>query len=334
MNIIKIVWEDVYKVITPLDLVLYSSDNLVISSNKKLLKQNLYFADFSNIGIIVTSFILPNLKELSQNEYYVLEKNTNKPGIQIKNLREIYKNGIYICKMKNNPLYSYALNLKSTEFDKINDQLEISYYQIKQQETVKNYQDELKVILKDIKNLEKSLESNPPSPVSPSSTPLSTPSASPPSSPLSSPVSTDSCSSLDNQDLILKQIIKISEDFQTHLINKYIQLNQLVIRDFVHTKEYLGLVKKVNIFYKLNTINIFSIKNLQLFSKLNPILNTFGSFKYKVFKSFFAKQEKNISLIDLIFSIYQYLRVVDSQINIDDKEIHHNLIQNIFLLCK
>ena len=347
MNIIKIKWEDMIKIITPLDLVLFAGSDFVSSSIKNLQKQKLTLGDFSHVGIIVTSFVLPHIKELNPNEYYVWESTSslrlpgfenepsdifgkNKLGVQIRNLKEVldvYKGGVYIGKLKNNPLYSYAFSLKLNEFNKLNEKLEISYYQIKQQETVKHYKFELHEILKDIKDLEKSLESNPPSDSSKSSS-----------------------GSFDNQELMLEQMIKVSQDFQTHLLNKYSQINHLVFRDFKNTKEYKKILKKLKIIYEVYGDKFYNASMLDLFSALYPILRPLRSLKYSFYRTLaklFKKKDIEgtpVFCSQFVAIIYNSLGIIDEKIDVKnfvpvdflgvDEDGQKNIIQNIFLLEK
>ena len=126
-------WDDLVKLITPLDLVLFAGKDIVSSTIRNLQDKKLTIGNFSHVGVIVSSFVLPHVKELQPGEWYVWESTSSlrlpgfenevpdvfgkhKLGVQIRNLKqvlEIYNGDIYIAKIKNNPLYlNYNLNIQ------------------------------------------------------------------------------------------------------------------------------------------------------------------------------------------------------------------------------
>lgn len=118
-------WDDLVKLITPLDLVLFAGKDFVSSTIRKLQNKKLQIGDFSHVGVVVSSDILPHVKQLQPGEWYVWESTSSlrlpgfenevpdvfgnhKLGVQIRNLKkvlDIYNGDIYIAKLKNNPLY-------------------------------------------------------------------------------------------------------------------------------------------------------------------------------------------------------------------------------------
>lgn len=118
-------WDDLVKLITPFDLVLFAGEDLVSSTIRNLQNKKLQVGDFSHVGVLVSSFVLPHIKELQHGEWYVWESTSSlklpgfenevpdvfqkhKLGVQIRNLKkviDIYKGDIYIAKLKKNPLF-------------------------------------------------------------------------------------------------------------------------------------------------------------------------------------------------------------------------------------
>ena len=165
-------WNDLVNLITPLDLVLFEGKDLVSSTiktlqNKKLRLTDISSQDFSisHVGIVVSALLLPHLKELDPNEFYVWESTSSlrlpgfdnevpdvfgkhKLGVQIRNLKkviEVYNGNVYIAKLKKNPLYmnnSFPNNDKlpksnlSVEFEKIIDNLKNDFNKIDLSENI------------------------------------------------------------------------------------------------------------------------------------------------------------------------------------------------------
>jgi hypothetical protein len=345
MNIIDVPWDEVRKFITPLDLVFFSGNDFVSSTICELQRQKLEIGLFSHVGIIVNSFVLPHVKELQPNELYVWESTSSlrlpgfqneapdvfgnhRIGVQIRNLKQVfesYNGGLYIGKLKNNPLYiNYT---EQNTLDKINDKIFLTQKQIEQQKKIFNYKDELNKILKEIKDLETSFD------------------------PIEQEEKSPTSSEDEGKDLILEQIIKIGKEFEANLQNKYIQINNRVYNEFKNSKEHLAIQKKIKIIYEIYGNKLYNASILDLFSALYPILRPLRSLKYKIIRKLakLFKNKKNILATPVFCSqfvalIYNNLGIIDVKIDVMnfvpvdflgcDEDGQPNIVQNIFKIVK
>ncbi len=115
---------NIFNKIKPLDLILFAGNNFVSKTIRLVEKEKLGLGTISHVGIVITKEILPHIKELKANHFYIWEstnskmKLSNHPkdilgkskfGVQIRDLREVieyylsYQGKVYWGKINEHP---------------------------------------------------------------------------------------------------------------------------------------------------------------------------------------------------------------------------------------
>lgn len=96
--------ENIFKKIKPLDMIMFSGNNFVSKTIRLVEKEKLGLGTISHVGIVITKEILPHIKELEKDKFYIWEstnskiKLSNHPkdilgkskfGVQIRDLRQV-----------------------------------------------------------------------------------------------------------------------------------------------------------------------------------------------------------------------------------------------------
>lgn len=123
--------ESVLEHIRPLDLILFSGNNLVSKTIRLVEKERRGIGTISHVGIVITKDILPHIKELKENRLYIWESTSSKNksmsnstlellhnkdiygqskfGVQIRDLKDViehylnYQGRVFWGKLKKNP---------------------------------------------------------------------------------------------------------------------------------------------------------------------------------------------------------------------------------------
>lgn len=96
--------ETIFKKMKPLDLIMFAGNNLLSKTIRLVEKEKLGLGTISHVGIVVTKELLPHIKELEKDKFYIWEstnskiKLSNHPkdilgkskfGVQIRDLKEV-----------------------------------------------------------------------------------------------------------------------------------------------------------------------------------------------------------------------------------------------------
>ena len=344
-------WDDLVKLITPLDLVLFAGKDVVSSTIKTLQDKKLNTGTFSHLGIIVSSFILPHIKELDSNEWYVWESTSSlrlpgfenevpdvfgnhKLGVQIRNLKsvlDIYNGEIYIGKLKNNPLYNnYQLDIDSThapEVQKIEhaktiprvpkkiettDNMLLSEFST--EKAIQNeFDNVIEEINREINSVDKILYDS----IDTSNNYLIR---------KMKDTMREINKNIDEAMEITKQIDKEIEDL-------CIYMNKIVYHKYITTKQYKYIVKEIKNIYEIYGSRIYNASFLDLLSALYPILRPFRNLKYKILKNL-GKLFKNKKIGENAVFCSQFVAIVYAQLGIIDRSIDvKNFVPVDFLGC-
>lgn len=136
----------IYDKMAPLDLIFFSGTDLISIVVKDVEQLGCGFKDVSHVGIVVTSEILPSIKELVPGKKYIwestsslvvpctgtpfvpdVERRTSRFGVQIRPLEDVvstYDGKVYWAQLKTNPWL--GLNTQITIISKV-EQLHLSY---------------------------------------------------------------------------------------------------------------------------------------------------------------------------------------------------------------
>ena len=159
-------WDDVVKLISPLDLVLFAGSDLISKTIRKLESIDMV----SHVGILVCSSIFPHLPQLEPNEWYVWESTSSlrlpgfenevldifgkeKLGVQIRKLKDvfqIYKGKVYVGKLIHNPLLNQT-NQFLQQIDEMNHELRELSFMIHESKVSKEEHELLETELKSIR---------------------------------------------------------------------------------------------------------------------------------------------------------------------------------------
>lgn len=365
-------WDDLVKLITPLDLVLFAGKDVVSSTIRKLQNKKLQVGNFSHVGIIVSSFVLPHIKELEHGQWYVWESTSSlrlpgfenevpdifgkhKLGVQIRNLKkvlDVYNGDIYIGKLKNNPLYlNYQFNVdlnpktspvssptKSSPLpksDTFSEQLQTIIDDIRKQprkEPVKDVDENT------VKEFDKIIET-----INDEIANVEKMFGEDKSIQESSLLDSLDISSNQIKDKItetLKDIdrnvddtIQIMNEIEKELDDVCIQINHFVYEKCVETKKYKQIQKEIKYIYEIYGNRIYNASALDLLSALYPALRPLRSLKYKLLK-ILAKLFRNKKIEQHSLFCSQFVAIIYSRLGIIDKNIDiKNFVPVDFLGC-
>lgn len=82
--------EYILKKLKPLDLILFSGNSLVSKTIKFVEKEKIGLGTISHVGVVVTHEILPHIKELKKDKFYIWESTSKKQNAFHKNVKDIY----------------------------------------------------------------------------------------------------------------------------------------------------------------------------------------------------------------------------------------------------
>lgn len=87
--------QNIISKLRPLDLILFSGNSLVSKTIKFAEKEKLGLGTISHVGMIVTKEILPHIKELKKDKFYIWESTSKKQGLFRKNVKDVYGKNRY-----------------------------------------------------------------------------------------------------------------------------------------------------------------------------------------------------------------------------------------------
>jgi len=355
-------WEDLVKMIEPLDLVLFSGNDLVSSTIRRLQNKKLDVGNFSHVGVIVSSDILPNIKELQVGEWYVWESTSSlrlpgfenevpdifgkhKLGVQIRNLKkviDIYNGNIYIGKLKNNPLNRRSrresiCKITTQDIFSSSNPIPVSPYENKYHRSqIDNTNtktlsfdslNEIDILIKEIDALYESIFRNNDVDVSDGtflSNHVERVEENTPSEIYTPPIRNESLkdSEFVNNVSILK---RSGENGIQTLIEIQNRKNT--------TKEYKRIIKEIRYIYEIYGDRLYNSSILDLLSSLYPILRPFRNLKYKIVGKL-AKLFKSKKIERNAVFCSQFVAIIYSRLGLIDKDIDHkNFVPVDFLGC-
>jgi len=91
-NVKQNILESIREHIRPLDMILFSGNNLVSKTIRLVEREKRGLGTISHIGIVVTKDILPHIKELEEDKLYIWESTSSKNKIISKPTVEILQN--------------------------------------------------------------------------------------------------------------------------------------------------------------------------------------------------------------------------------------------------
>jgi hypothetical protein len=306
-------WDDLVKLITPLDLVLFSGSDLVSTFIQKIEKQRLPIHEISHVGIVVCSSIFPKIEKLEPNQWYVWESTSSlrlpgfenevldingkqKLGVQIRNLKDViqnYNGTVYLGKLINNPLLVPQERIISTPvspfdysfqeiFEILNRQIEVLNKQwtdliIEVKSKKDGFSDDEKTLL-DQKQKE-----------------------------------------IQQQMIILNQEIDYisNSTFEPMISNMEEKCKNLYLSE----QETKKIIEKLKWLYEVYGHRIYNSSFLDLFSAMYPALRPLRSLKYKLIrklsKIFKSKKmtENSLFCSQFVAIVYQTLGIIDPKIN-------------------
>lgn len=353
-------WDDLVKLITPLDLVLFAGKDLVSSTIRNLQDKKLTIGNFSHVGVIVSSFVLPHIKELQPGEWYVWESTSSlklpgfenevpdifgkhKLGVQIRNLKQVldvYNGDIYIAKVKNNPLYlNYNLNIQipsprqSPISQEESPKFKLSTTQ-ELAEIIKVLDRPSEIIVSDkiiniseefdkiIEDIDKVIHEK--------------------DSSDESPVSEDISSNLMVQKMheTIKEInqnideaMVIAKEIEKEIDDLCIYFNKFVEDKSKKSKNYKDIIREIRCIYEIYGNRMYNASALDLLSALYPVLRPLRNLKYKVLRGF-AKLFKNKKIEPNAVFCSQFVAIIYSRLGVIDKSIDiKNFVPVDFLGC-
>lgn len=352
-------WDDLVKLITPLDLVLFAGKDIVSSTIRNLQDKKLTIGNFSHVGVIVSSFVLPHVKELQAGEWYVWESTSSlrlpgfenevpdifgkhKLGVQIRNLKqvlEVYNGDIYIGKIKNNPLYlNYNLNIQipsprqspvstdeSPKF-KLSTTQELSEI-IKVLDKPSEFIVADKIITvseefdKIIGDMNKIIGEKDTD---------------------TSPTISDVSSTLMIQKMhdTIKEInqniddaMGIAKEIEREIDDLCIYFNKFVEDKSNKSKRYKEIIREIKSIYEVYGNRMYNASALDLLSALYPVLRPLRKLKYKIFRGL-AKLFKNKKIEPNAVFCSQFVAIIYSRLGVIDKNIDFkNFVPVDFLGC-
>lgn len=367
-------WDDLVKLITPLDLVLFAGKDLVSSTIRNLQDKKLTIGNFSHVGVIVSSFVLPHIKELQPGEWYVWESTSSlrlpgfenevpdifgkhKLGVQIRNLKQVldvYNGDIYVAKVKNNPLYlNYNLNIQipsprqSPISQEESPKFKLSTTQ-ELAEILKVLDRPSEIIVSDkiitvseefdkiIDDIDKVIYENDESPVSEDI-----------SSNLMVQKMHDTIKEI-NQNI--DEAMVIAKEIEKEIDDLCIYFNKFVEDKSKKSKNYKNIIREIRCIYEIYGNRMYNASALDLLSALYPVLRPLRNMKYKVLRGF-AKLFKNkkiepnaVFCSQFVAIIYSRLGVIDKNIDIKnfvpvdflgcDEDGQKNIVSNIYKIIK
>jgi hypothetical protein len=331
-------WCDLIKIIQPLDLVLFSGNDIISSTIKTLQNKKLNIGAFSHVGVIVNSEILPHIKEIQKNEWYIWESTSSlrlpgfenevpdifgdhKIGVQIRNLKkvlDIYNGNIYIGKLKDNPTHCFGYQIytsssnnqsishKVEESDKItSNEMEINPW-IHLTESLKEIEDMIEQIDKMYKknNQTENVQMNYPF----------------------------------SSDLSKNKTLDISNNFippirNDSLINDQTYNHSSEMSKIKNDKEYKKIITEIRYIYEIYGNRIYNASILDLLSALYPILRPFRNLKYKIFRKL-SRLFRNKKILPQAVFCSQFVAIIYSRFGIIDRKINYkNFVPVDFLGC-
>jgi hypothetical protein len=288
-------WDDLVKLITPLDLVLFSGSDLVSSAIQKLEKQKLSIHQISHVGIVVSSSIFPKIKQLNPTEWYVWESTSSlrlpgfenevldifgkeKLGVQIRNLKDvfqIYKGKVYIGKLIQHPLITES----NYCFDSI----------------LKTIKEEIDHMNLQFRDLEKYVQDS-----------------------NQTLTSKEQIIIQDEMDLVRQHLKSVSHD---HLDRWTVKIEDDVRNVYLGSKKNHKIMQDLRWLYELYGNRMYNASFLDLLSALFPVLRPLRSMKYKMIrrlaKVFKSKKmtEESLFCSQFVALVYQKLGIIDPKMN-------------------
>lgn len=350
-------WDDLVKLITPLDLVLFAGKDLVSSTIRNLQDKKLTIGNFSHVGVIVSSFVLPHVKELQPGEWYVWESTSSlrlpgfenevpdvfgkhKLGVQIRNLKqvlEIYNGDIYIAKIKNNPLYlNYNLNIQipsprqspigtdeSPKFKLSTTQELAEIIKVLDKPSEFIVADKIITVSEEfdkiIGDINKIIHDTD-----------------------TSPTTSDISSNLMIQKMhdTIKEInqniddaMSIAKEIEREIDDLCIYFNKFVEDKSNKSKRYKEIIREIRSIYEVYGNRMYNASALDLLSALYPVLRPLRKLKYKIFRGL-AKLFKNKKIEPNAVFCSQFVAIVYSRLGVIDKNIDFkNFVPVDFLGC-
>jgi hypothetical protein len=354
-------WDDLVKLITPLDLVLFAGKDLISSTIRTLQDRKLTIGNFSHVGIIVNSLILPHLKELKQGEWYVWESTSSlrlpgfesevpdifgkhKLGVQIRNLRnvlEVYNGEIYIGKIKNNPLYlNYNLNIQipsprpspdstddaSPKFKLSTTQELAEIIKILDQPSEVIVPEKINTISEDFDKIIEDINQS----ITETDEKQENEDPDDISSNLMIQKMKDTIKEINEN---IDDVMIIAKEIEKEIDDLCIYFNQFVEDKTNKSKKYKQIIREIRCIYEIYGNRMYNASVLDLLSALYPILRPFRNLKYKVLRGL-SKLFKNKKIEPNAVFCSQFVAIIYSRLGVIDKNIDFkNFVPVDFLGC-
>jgi hypothetical protein len=355
-------WDDLVKLITPLDLVLFAGKDLVSSTIRNLQDKKLAIGNFSHVGVIVSSFVLPHIKELQPGEWYVWESTSSlrlpgfenevpdifgkhKLGVQIRNLKQVldvYNGDIYIAKIKNNPLYlNYNLNIQipsprqSPVSPEDSPKFKLSTTQ-ELAEIIKVLDKPSEIIVADkiitiseefdkiIQDIDNVIQEqgNASGELSFEDEDISTN--------LMVQKIHDTIKEINEN---IDEAMVIAKEIEKEIDDLCIYFNKFVEDKSRNSKRYKNIIKEIRCIYEIYGNRMYNASALDLLSALYPILRPFRNLKYKALRGL-AKLFRNKKIEPNAVFCSQFVAIIYSRLGVIDKDIDiKNFVPVDFLGC-
>jgi hypothetical protein len=346
LSIIEKKWHEVVSLITPFDLVLFSGEDFVSSTIKKLEYQKLKCGEFSHVGIVVNSLVLPHITELVPNEFYIWESTSslnipgrpleipdiygkNKLGVQIRNLKSVfeqYKGQVYIGKLIQNPLYSIcplkSLKNKTPKPIEVKVEQKCSSYLVSEIDqmirdideidlgdiiTGKSIQCDFDSILQEIEMTEELMNENNENKISTENY------TDPPKQKMKETI--DEIQRNMEQSKILQQQIEDSLD------EIFLEYNKMIMERFQGTEGFQEIIQKTKRIEKIYGKRLYNASLLDLLSALYPFLRPLRGLKYKMIQKIGKLFKKNKKIKEEKLFCSQFVAIIYKELGLIDRKI-------------
>jgi hypothetical protein len=348
LSIIEKKWHKVVTLITPFDLVLFSGSDFVSSTIKKLENKKLKCGEFSHVGIVVNSLVLPHIPELIPDEFYVWESTSslnipgmptevpdiygkNKLGVQIRNLKSVfenYKGQVYIGKLIRNPLYSIcplkSMNKTPKEI-KIKIEPNNNYFESEIDKIIKEIEDfdlvefdkiinhspiecDFDAVLQEINKIQ--VEEIKDEEKKEKEEKEKEGKDQP-----------KNIKILDEIQRNIEESKKIQKEIEISLDEIFLEYNKMIIEKFQESKEFQEIVQTTKKIEKIYGNRLYNASLLDLFSALYPILRPLRGFKYKLIRGFGKLFKKNKKIKEERLFCSQFVAIIYKELGLIDRNI-------------
>ena len=367
LSIIEKKWHEVVTLITPFDLVLFSGEDFISSTIKKLENKKLKCGEFSHVGIVVNSLVLPHIPELLPNEFYVWESTSslnipgrpmevpdifgkNKLGVQIRHLKSVfehYQGQVYIGKLIQNPLYSICplKNIENKPVKPIEVKVEPkNYFEFEMDKIIKEIEDfdlgeiitkktiqcDFDAVIEEIKRYQEEQEREEQEKEQEKKTKIEF--------------------TIDEIQKNIEESKKIQKEIEISLDEIFLAYNKMIMEKFQSSTQFQKIVQTTKNIDKIYGNRLYNASLLDLFSALYPVLRPLRGLKYKLIRGMgklFKKNKKikedRLFCSQFVAIVYKELGLIDRNINVKnfvpvdflgfDTDGQKNIVANIFKIC-